>query len=117
MYGNEPPDEDRITCPDCGESSYPEIGFGHVCEAGAARAKRETEEWNRRYRGNGEKVRLRIELEIECFNTENALAAAMDGIEAANVFRLANGNGVTRDSVLDFTARFTRTMTVQRGGK
>lgn len=66
-------DDDLITCEYCGNRYYPEVGFGHVCKEGIEASRREIEELNRKYEGSGEKIKFRLTLDIECYNTRDAI--------------------------------------------
>lgn len=77
----DPIDEDRITCEHCGLRYYPEVGMGHICQEGIDAAKKETEVFNRRYQGTGKRIKVLIQIELECYDSPDAVHAALDCIE------------------------------------
>lgn len=74
-------DEDRITCEYCGASYYPDVGSFHTCPEGQAAARLATEASDRRFRGTGEKISVRIVIELECFNSPEAVQSALECVE------------------------------------
>ena len=104
------PDEDRISCEHCGLRYYPEVGF-HTCPQSQLAARLATEAADRQYMGSGRKVVINIAIEIECYNTPQAVQAALDCIELNTMKELNKQTHIEGDDdVLDCRYSMTRTV-------
>ena len=113
MFGfdYDPADAGQMQCPDCGQWFWPEVGMGgHLCQQSIDRSRRETEESNARYEGSGQRIKIKLEIEIECFDTDEALAAAETMCDLNGVWGRRNGSGRIRDDLLKITGRLRRTV-------
>ena len=103
------PDEDRITCEYCGLRYYPEVGMGHICKQGIEASERATEESERRYKGSGNKIKVSIQIEIECFDSSEAVDSALNIIDLSG-FKSLNEDETFfgRDTILDCKYKMIR---------
>ncbi len=88
-------DDDLITCEHCGKRNYPEVGFGHICPEGIEASKRETEELERRYEGSGEKVKFRLIIDVECYNTRDAISHVLTDVEMNSFSKIVEKENFT----------------------
>ncbi len=88
-------DDDLITCEHCGKRHYPEVGWGHICPEGIEASKRETEEHERKYLGSGEKVKFRLTIDVECYNTRDAISHALTEIEMNSSSKIVENENFT----------------------
>lgn len=107
MYGSDyRDDDDMMTCPHCGDRSYPEVGFGHTCSAGAAASRRSAEEWQRRYNAGGRRVRYTIV--IEAYDSHDSISAALGAAESDLYCNLPEPDRVGQDTMLGVRYAYTR---------
>ena len=105
------PDDDMITCPDCGHKEYPQVGFGgHICQAAMDRAARETAAINAKYEGSGQRVRVAITVEFECYDTKGAFATVDHLMSLAGVFDRVRSSAVVKDDLLNVSGKFRKSI-------
>lgn len=102
-------DEDSIRCEYCGLIYFADVGSFHVCKNRLDASKREADDFNEIFQGNGEKIKVSIQIEIECYNSAEAVRSALDCIEL-NSSAKYNKNDTIKgyDDVLDCKYMMTR---------
>lgn len=109
MNGFDSDDEDKITCKHCGLSYYPEVGMGHICQEGIEASRKETEESDRRYKGTGNKIKVSIQIDIECYDSPEAVDSALNIITFSDRKPLnENETFFGRDNILDCKYKMVR---------
>ena len=100
MYGNDNYDEDLITCQYCGHREYPEVGMsGHVCQGMRDASEASNLAFEKSWVGDGTRIKRRITIEYECYNTE----ASIDNIMSDIGYNWKQGGN--SDDILDFSWR------------
>ena len=106
-FGYDPSDEDMITCEYCGHRDYPQIGpGGHFCAEGAKAARERSENWERRYKAGGKRVRYTIV--VECYDSHDSISHAIGSADSEILCNTKAPFGVGEDDILATRFAFKR---------